>query len=163
MGLCYNDCPLKSNRRSINYMTNTNESTYSFLSPLSRFFELHKIGNTLESIVEIQPVFKKVNKTDTHKDLYYTLPGVVQSRINLEYKEGFVYLTVEPLSEEDKENSQGYLAFPRGYQGVDYVGNDVDPDSVNAESENGVLKVSFGIKESEQKKDIPINFKNKEN
>lgn len=140
-------------------MTRRNDYYATGLFPFSRFFEAPKLGETFDNLAEASQVSRKSTKTDTHKVLYYSLPGVEMSRINLEFKDGDISLEVAPISEEKLEGNNDYHAFPRGYKTSDYVGLDVDPDNVEAASENGILKVSFAIKESVTKKSIPINTK----
>lgn len=135
--------------------------TYNSSQLPSPFLSLTDILRTpkdvLDTLSEISQVSKKSVKTDTHKDFYYSLPGVDESRLSLEYEEGVLTLAVEPLTDEQKREAEGPLAFPRGYRTMDYVGTDVDPDKIEAGSELGILKVSFTIKENKNKRSIPVS------
>lgn len=86
------------------------------------------------------------------------IPGFNKDEIKLEVKKDYLTITAEKSSTEDKEE-KNYIHRERSYGKYErsFYLNDLDSSSINAEFNNGVLKIIVPKKiESEDKKYIEI-------
>ena len=91
-----------------------------------------------------------IEKTDEGLDVTVSLPGYEKDQVELELKDGYLSVTAEQNSEEEKteetENGGRYIRRER-YSGscrrAFYVGDEVNEDEVTAKFEGGVLKVNL--------------------
>lgn len=86
------------------------------------------------------------------------IPGFNKDEIKIEAKKDYLTITAEKSSTEDKEE-KNYIHRERSYGKYErsFYLNDLDSSSINAEFNNGVLKIVVPKKvESEDKKYIEI-------
>lgn len=99
-----------------------------------------------------------VTESDSGYSLYFDLPGVEEDRINLEVKDRVLTLEVKKDDIKDKEEVK-YLVRNRkkaGFTKSFKLPEDVNPESVDAEFQNGVLTVGISKKEEVKPKRITI-------
>ena len=89
------------------------------------------------------------------------IPGFDKKDISVEVKDGYLTISAVKNNEvEDKDNKRNYIRRERVYGKYErsfYVG-DLDEDKINAEFNNGMLKIVVPKKEKqENKKIIEIN------
>ena len=102
-----------------------------------------------------------IYEEDGNYHIEVDIPGFDKKDISVEVKDG--YLTMSAVKDnkvEDKDNKRNYIRRERVYNKYErsfYVG-DLDEDKINAEFNNGMLKIVVPKKEKqENKKIIEIN------
>ncbi len=102
-----------------------------------------------------------IYEEDGNYHIEVDIPGFDKKDISVEVKDG--YLTISAVKDnkvEDKDNKRNYIRRERVYNKYErsfYVG-DLDEDKINAEFNNGMLKIVVPKKEKqENKKIIEIN------
>ena len=105
------------------------------------FFE-YPFGISREST---QAMKTDVLETETGYELTIDLPGIQKENVTAELKDGYLNITATAAMQNDTQDTGGkYIRrerFSGSYCRSFYVGEDMREDDVQAEFENGVLKL----------------------
>jgi len=106
------------------------------------------------------PQFTGLMKTDIKEsdegfDLEIDLPGFTKDDITAELKDGYMTISAEKKSEEDKTENEGrYIRRERFYGSCSrsfYVGEQITEEDIKAQFTDGILKVFVPKKEAVEK------------
>jgi len=96
-----------------------------------------------------------IRETEDGFALDIDLPGYAKEDITAELKDGYMTITAEKKSEEDKQEDDGkYIRRERFYGSCSrsyFVGEQITEEDIKAKFENGILKVFVPKKEIEEK------------
>ena len=84
------------------------------------------------------------------------LPGYEKENINLELKNGYLYVIAKVETENNSDENEKYIHKERFYGECSrnfYVGEDITEEDIVAEFKNGILKITIPKKDS--KKELP--------
>jgi HSP20 family protein len=113
---------------------------------------------------ELKAARTDVAELDDRFEVSVELPGMKPDDIEVEMKEGALWITGEKKEETEKKGKT-FLRVERQYGRIQHVvplADTVDADHVTAEFQNGVLKVSVPKSESAKPKRIPIRSESSE-
>jgi len=104
-----------------------------------------------------------VDITEREKDYMLTaeLPGLEEDDIHLSVKNNVLTLKGEKKHSREKEGENSYYRerLYGTFQRMIRFDTELDPNKVNAEYENGVLKVTLPKSKESMHKEIPVSFK----
>lgn len=97
-----------------------------------------------------------IHTAEDSATLYLNLPGVAKENIDVSFENGVVSVKAESGYEE--QGNRVYSDFrPRNFERSFRLGEKYDGESISAEYENGVLKLTVGVKEKALPKKIAIS------
>lgn len=99
-----------------------------------------------------------VSESEDQYEVSVDLPGISPDDVHLELKHGDLWITGERKQEEEKQD-QKLRVIERRYgkfQRVIRLSDDVDPDQVDAEYRDGVLRITVPKNEAAKPKRIQI-------
>ena len=102
---------------------------------------------------------RNLMKTDIRekKDKYVVdidLPGFEKENISLSLDNGYLNISAKTEKEENNEDEERFVRQERFYGECSrsfYVGEDITEDDINAQFNNGILKIEIPKKEKEEK------------
>ena len=115
------------------------------------FYALEK--NLNKNVFDIFNAFPKISskKTETGIEISADLPGLKKEEVNITIDKGILSISGE-RKEELKEEKNNYImkeinygTFSRSFS----LGDKIDTENIEAEMENGVLKIKLKYKEKE--------------
>lgn len=83
------------------------------------------------------------------------LPGFSKENINLSLNKGYLEISAKTVKEEKDDEDERYLRQERYYGECSrsfYVGEDLTEEDINAEFNNGILKITIPKKEEQEQK-----------
>ena len=87
-----------------------------------------------------------VRETDNTYELDVDLPGFKKDEVQLDLKDGYLTISAAKGLDKDQEDKKGKYIRQERYAGACsrsfYVGEDVEPDQINAKFESGILQIS---------------------
>ena len=87
-----------------------------------------------------------VRETEETYELDIDLPGFRKDEVNVELKDGYLTISAAKGLDKDQEDKKGKYIRQERYAGSCsrsfYVGEDVEPDQINAKFESGILQIS---------------------
>ena len=125
-------------------------------SLMSRFFDGGETG-VAERSSWFNPLCN-VSETDNEFEVSVELPGSKPDDFNVELRHGDLWITGE-RKQEHEESRKNWHRVERHYgqfQRVIRLGADVDPDQINAEYKNGVLRITVPKSETSRPKRIEV-------
>lgn len=99
-----------------------------------------------------------VAETEKHYEITLDLPGLKPEDVHVEFKHGDLWISGE-RKEETEEKGKTYHRIERQYgefRRVIRLGDDVNPDKVEAQYQDGVLRVTVPKSESSLTKRITV-------
>lgn len=123
-------------------------------SLMNQFFE----GEGLSNGTGWFSPLANVAETDGEYEVTVDLPGMKPDDFNIELRHGDLWITGERKQESEKKEKNWHRV-ERHYgefRRVIRVGDDVDPDKVNAEYSDGVLRITIPKSETSKPKRIPV-------
>lgn len=99
-----------------------------------------------------------VAETENEYEITVDLPGMKTEDVNVEFRNGDLWITGERKQEHEEQRKNWHRVERRygQFRRVLNLGQDVDPDKVNAEFKDGVLKVTVPKSEKSKPKRIEI-------
>ncbi|HUG90037.1 MAG TPA: Hsp20/alpha crystallin family protein [Planctomycetaceae bacterium] len=99
-----------------------------------------------------------VSETDEHYEVEVDLPGLKPEEFNVELRHGDLWITGEHKHESEQTEKTWHRIERRvgQFRRVIRLGDDVDPENVNAEYKDGVLHLTVGKSESAKAKRIEV-------
>ena len=104
-----------------------------------------------------------VEETETHYVLSFDMPGVAKEDVNIEVEENTLKISGEKKSER-KEKKNAYHVFERRYGSFERafrIPEDADVNKIEANHENGVLRIALEKGEKSKPRQIKISEDNK--
>ena len=86
------------------------------------------------------------------------LPGYEKENINLELKDGYLYVSAKVETENNSDENEKYIHKERFYGECSrnfYVGDDITEEDIIAEFKNGILKITIPKKDSKKELQQP--------
>ena len=87
-----------------------------------------------------------VRETEETYELDIDLPGFKKDEVNVELKDGYLTISAAKGLDKDESDKKGKYIRQERYAGSCsrsfYVGEDVEPDQINAKFESGILQIS---------------------
>jgi HSP20 family protein len=99
-----------------------------------------------------------IAETDKEFEISVDLPGLKPDEFNVEFKDGCLWITGE-RKQEQEQSGKTYHVVERSYghfRRVINLGNEVDPDRIQAHYKDGVLTVIVPKAESARPKKIEV-------
>ena len=127
---------------------------------LDDVFGVAGLPNSIRSVAPGTVPAVNVGRTPTSVEIYVFAPGLDASKIEVTLDRGVLRISGERASDIPTDNPQvhvytrerGATSFTRAIS----LPDDVDPDKVNANYQDGVLRVSVARRESVQPKRITV-------
>ncbi len=129
------------------------------MSLIPRSFYLDDIFDSLERTPKVSPLKCDIYESDGNYNIEMYIPGYDKKDISIECEDGLLTITAE-RNDESVDESKKYVRRERVYGKVSrsFSFTDIDQDAINAEFNNGTLKVTVPKKiKNESKKVIEIN------
>lgn len=96
-----------------------------------------------------------VKETETGYDLDIDLPGYTKEQVKAELKDGYLTISAETKSDDDKKDEAGKFIRRERYMGSCrrsfFVGEEIELEDIKAKFENGILKIFVPKKEAKPK------------
>ena len=100
-----------------------------------------------------------VSETDGEYEVSLDVPGMTPDAFDVELRQGYLWITGERKSEHE-EGGKTWHRVERSYgsfQRSVHLGDDVNPEQVNAEYKDGVLRVTVPKSEKAQTRKVTVN------
>lgn len=114
-------------------------------------------GEPRQEVARWMPALN-VSETDGAYEVSLDVPGMSPDAFDVELRQGYLWISGERKSEHE-ESGKTWHRVERSYgnfQRSVHLGDDVDPEKVNAEYKDGVLRVAVPKSEKAQAKKVTV-------